>query len=328
MASSSQKTAGRSGVSRILENLKKSVENKDFYESHQFYVTLNHRYHSRGKDEAARSLMLKGAKYFFENEQFESGVHLSLLFVASLEKNVLKVTEADIKTLSKLHKLIPVTLADFENFQNRAIRWSASCAGNPKTGNRSLRKEFAVNLWNARLLPEARNQFMYSDDGKCFAEMLIEFSVSYGHPNECDLFLAQTVLQLLCIRSFDVAEDFFNCYVTRHPKFQFPPAYPLANFIRFLFSSIHSRRSKWFLYLIELYRPSLQRDTCFNKYLDIIGEIYFNIKPKGANSSSGGFFKNLLGDLFSGDHESGDEEVKQEKTSLSPPETAIEDDLD
>jgi len=144
MATSVRKVGGRSGVSRIEENLRKSLESKDFYESHQFYVTLNHRHHARGRDIKARELMAEGAKYFFEHKQFESGAHLSLLYVESLEKNVKITDTAVLKLLASLHKMMPKDLADFINFQNRAIRWSATCTDNPKTGNRILRREFGL----------------------------------------------------------------------------------------------------------------------------------------------------------------------------------------
>lgn len=332
MATSTRKVVGRSGMSRIEQNLLKSKEAKNFYESHQFYITLNHRFHSKGKDLQARNLMAEGAKFFYENEQFESCLHLALLYVESLEKNVKVINDQIIKLLSSLHKMIPKDLSDFENFQNRSIRWSATCADMPKTGNRTLRKEFAVNLWNESMFADARQQFIYSDNGNYFGEMLVQFSIRHGRPEECDLFMAQAVLQLLAIKSIDVAKDVFRTYTHKHPKFASGPpfVYPLANFLFFLMNAISNKRLDWYQALVDVYHVSLQRDPTFHRYVSMIGSGYFGLKSKSHGKSSRSFLENMFQGFFNSNDEAQNESDEESEDEASDDETTvtIEDDLD
>lgn len=48
--------------------------------------------------------------------------------------------------------------------------------------------------------------------------MVIEFQANFGYPSETDLFLAQTVLQYLCVRNLDTAQQFFDYYISHHPR--------------------------------------------------------------------------------------------------------------
>lgn len=318
---------GRSGVSRIEEKLRLRKQEKNFYESHQLYVTLNHRYHARNKHEEARHLMVSGALFFLENHQDESGMHLSLLYIESLEKHVNEVSQDDINTLGKLHASLSQDLGDIENFQNRAIRWSASCASSPKTGNYSLRKKFAFNLWKANHYVEARQHFLYSNDGQQFGEMLQEFSLHHGKPEETDLFLAQAVLQLLCIKCVQAADNVFLSYTSLHPKIDSGPPfdYPLINFLSFLLIAVKDSTKGGvaiFTILCEKYKMSIQRDGTYISYLQKIGEHYFGVKT--TKISNAGFLENFLQSLM-GDDSDDDSEMESSSSNVIQNTMTIED---
>ena len=242
--------------------------------------------------------------------------------------------DGDLFILASLHKMIPKDNADYENFQNRAIRWSASCDDEPKTGNKALRKEFGVNLWQARLYHAARNQLLYCDDGKCFGEMLVQFSIEHGKLEETDLFLAQAVLQLLCINSIQVAKDVFATYTEKHPNSSSLPPFkqPLINFLLFLFNSIDRQERTWFITLTKQYQPSLKRDPTYQRYIAIIGETYFNLKSKSSAPSSAGGINSIFSNMMNmfntpapeDDGDASTEEVKEDK----PAAAEVEDDLD
>lgn len=308
--------SGRSGLSRIEEKLRLNKQEKNFYETHQLYVTLNHRYHARNKHTEARELMVSGAFFLLENHQDESGMHLSLLYVESLEKHVSEIIQKDIDTLGDLHALLPQELGDIENFQNRAIRWSASCADSPKTGNYSLRKKFASNLWKANHFVEARHHFLYSNDGKTFGEMLMDYTSHFGRPEEIDLFLAQAVLQLLCLNCVHAADNVFISYTSLHPNIdtQPPYGYPLLNFLSFLLIAVKDKSKGGivvFTILCEKYKMSIQRDASYIKYLQKIGEHYFGVKSSKASSS--GFLQNFIQSLV-GDDSSDDDDIDFDNT--------------
>ena len=74
--------------------------------------------------------------------------------------------------------------------------------------------------------------------------MLVELHLLRGYPSEVDLFLAQAVLQYLCLQKKVAAHDVFQKYTTQHPnikKQKGPPFFlPLLNFLWLLLSAIDS----------------------------------------------------------------------------------------
>lgn len=72
------------------------------------------------------------------------------------------------------------------------------------------------------------------------AGMLVEFHSLKGYPSEVDLFIAQAVLQYLCLQNKKTATVAFNNYTKHHPNIKTGPPYllPLLNFIWFLLKAI------------------------------------------------------------------------------------------
>ena len=91
--------------------------------------------------------------------------------------------------------------------------------------------------------------------------MLVEFHLTRGYSSELDLFIAQTVLQYLCLKKSIAASTAFlvsfvstnssvitkhcQAYTTEHPRIGSGPPYPnpLLNFIWFLLLSIQVHSS-------------------------------------------------------------------------------------
>lgn len=137
-----------------------------------------------------------------------------------------------------------------------------------------VHNQFALALWKERNYPESRYHFLRSPatSGDDCARMLIEYQVSCGSNAETDLFIAQFVLQLLCLRtairrdsetmqnSASDAEKLFSLanvevqsmqhayaskalqsFTTRHPRIRrnCPPyTQPLLNFLWLLLIAI------------------------------------------------------------------------------------------
>ena len=96
------------------------------------------------------------------------------------------------------------------------------------------------------------------------------------------------MLQFLCLRNLDTATQFYTHFKSNHPLLADKPKDlpPLINFLNFLFISIKSNTANLFNMLIDLYRPSLDRDSSFYDYLDRIGQYFFNLKPKKVEKES------------------------------------------
>ena len=128
----------------------------------------------------------------------------------------------------------------------------------------------------------ARHHYLLCRDGALCGRVLIKISTQRGLKSEVDLFIAQAVLQQLCLKENKTAEDTFETYITHHPNIKqckTPFYMPLLNFLYFLFRCIEIGRHDAFRTLCTLYKPSLNRDPAFDKYLTKIGKvlIFFNL---------------------------------------------------
>lgn len=321
------------GASRVERKLEQSLTEGNYYEAHQMYRTLYSRYSAQNKHVEVQKLMRKGAYLLFSQNESGSAVDLSLLLLDSLETSKAPVTEELIVTIGDLHKKIGNSHPQQENFEAKAIMWTALTDGVPKTGHSKLRGIFAQNLWREKAYDGARQHFLYSNDGASSAEMLVEFAISDGKEEEYDLFIAQFVLQLLCIRSKQTANVAFITYTEKHPKCESMPPFslPMLNFIFFLLAAVESQKLATFTALCDKYKPSIARDPDYFQYLERIGENFFGLqlpkrkKPKG-----------LLGNLFQGlmGEEGGESETFMDMpgSNASKPSTSqlkmTEEDLD
>lgn len=173
-----------------------------------------------------------------------------------------------------------------------------------------MHKVIAQLMWKEGNLEQARHHFLLSRDGPGCGQMLIELSQRKGYPSEIDLFVAQVVLQQLCLKEIQSASDTFQTYTKYHPKIMRadPPfIMPLLNFVFFLLKIIESRKLAIFKKLCELYKPSLDRDPSYEKYLEKIGVLFFGAPQQQQRRAGGGFFGDLINQLFQGLDEDEDE---------------------
>lgn len=200
------------------------------------------------------------------------------------------------------------------------MKWSSEISKN-KMGHPIMHKVIAQFMWNEGNLEQARHHFLLSKDGSGCGQMLIELSQTKGFPKETDLFIAQVVLQQLCLKEIASAADTFHTYIKFHPKIcrTDPPfVMPLLNFVFFLLKIIESRKLTIFKKLCELYKPSLDRDPSYEKYLEKIGVLFFGA-PNPPQRSNNGIFGDLINQLFQGLDDEDDE---------NQPSSSVEADLD
>uniref|UniRef100_A0A803XZ19 Guided entry of tail-anchored proteins factor 4 n=1 Tax=Meleagris gallopavo TaxID=9103 RepID=A0A803XZ19_MELGA len=268
--------------------------------AHNFYqgFAVVSRYMSQGKYVEARELMYSGALLFFSHNQQNSAADLSMLVLESLEKSDAKVTDDLLENLAKLFSLMDPNSPERVAFVSRALKWSSGGSG--KLGHPKLHQLLAITLWK---------------DGEGCANMLVEYSSSRGYRSEVDMFVAQAVLQFLCLKNKTSASVVFTTYTQKHPSIEKGPPFvqPLLNFIWFLLLAVDGGKLTVFTVLCEQYQPSLKRDPMYNEYLDRIGQLFFGVPPK-QTSSYGGLLGNLLNSLM-GTGEDDDTEDGQEDSS-------------
>lgn len=106
---------------------------------------------------------------------------------------------------------------------------------------RILLQNIAQVYWNEKNYVQAKHHFLHSKDGLGCAKLLIEFHTTQGFRCEADLFIAQTVLQFLCLRNKNTANQTFANYTQYHPNIKKagpPYLLPLLNFIWFLLQAV------------------------------------------------------------------------------------------
>ncbi|XP_072799600.1 Golgi to ER traffic protein 4 homolog isoform X2 [Vicugna pacos] len=264
------------------------------------------RYMSQSKHAEARELMCSGALLFFSHGQQNSASDLSMLVLESLEKAEVEVADELLESLAKLFSLMDPNSPERVAFVSRALKWSSGGSG--KLGHPRLHQLLALTLWKEQNYCESRYHFLHSSDGEGCANMLVEYATSRGFRSEVDMFVAQAVLQFLCLKNKSSASVVFTTYTQKHPSIESGPPFvqPLLNFIWFLLLAVDGGKLTVFTVLCEQYQPSLRRDPMYNEYLDRIGQLFFGVPPK-QTSSYGGLLGNLLSSLMGSSEQEGED---------------------
>ncbi|KAM5131380.1 Golgi to ER traffic protein 4 homolog isoform 3-T3 [Callospermophilus lateralis] len=273
----------------------------------ELFLCISKRYMSQSKHAEARELMYSGALLFFSHGQQNSAADLSMLVLESLEKAEVEVADELLENLAKVFSLMDPNSPERVAFVSRALKWSSGGSG--KLGHPRLHQLLALTLWKEQNYCESRYHFLHSTDGEGCANMLVEYSTARGFRSEVDMFVAQAVLQFLCLKNKTSALVVFTTYTQKHPSIEDGPPFvqPLLNFIWFLLLALEGGKLAVFTVLCEQYQPSLRRDPMYNEYLDRIGQLFFGVPPK-QTSSYGGLLGNLLSSLMgSSEQEEGEE---------------------
>lgn len=191
------------------------------------------------------------------------------------------------ENLAKVFSLMDPNSPERVAFVSRALKWSSGGSG--KLGHPRLHQLLALTLWKEQNYCESRYHFLHSTDGEGCANMLVEYSTARGFRSEVDMFVAQAVLQFLCLKNKNSALVVFTTYTQKHPSIEDGPPFvqPLLNFIWFLLLAVDGGKLAVFTVLCEQYQPSLRRDPMYNEYLDRIGQLFFGVPPKQTSSYGG-----------------------------------------
>lgn len=285
------------GVDRVLRKCQSCVEAGNFYEAHQMYRTLYFRYSGQKKYTEALNLIYNGAVTLLQHNQHSSGADLAMLMIELLNTSMLQVTDNTTDKVLHIFNLLNADSPEKHNFMIAATRWSMNVSQH-KRGHPDLHKKFGLAFWKDKNYSQARYHFIHSTDGQNCALMLIEFHVNNGYSSEVDMFIAQAVLQYLCLQNKDTALVVFTSYTKQHPAVSMGPPYllPLLNFIWFLLLALEGGKVTVFSILCDKYESSIKRDPTYKEYLDKIGQLFFGLPPPKKNQQ--GMFGKLYKTIF------------------------------
>lgn len=263
------------------------------------YRTLYFRYTSQRKYDELLSFLFEGASKFLDLGQRPEASDLAILLVGTLDK-VQDVDELGwTQKMCTIIRRIGPDVVERETLLANAVKW----AGTKQTAKTRMHHTVAGILWDEGNMELAKHHYLMSAaDGKELAKMLIQLSEK-GFAREVDLFIVHTVLQQLCLKQKEVAGETFGTYTKYHPSIantEPPFNLPLLNFVFFLLKAIDQGRLAVFKALCELYKPSIERDPAYDKYLSKIGVIFFNAPQVREASGPGGIFGDLISQLFQG----------------------------
>ncbi|ERL84427.1 hypothetical protein D910_01859 [Dendroctonus ponderosae] len=265
-----------------------------------------------------KDMLYQGSILFLDANQKASGADLGLLLIDVLIKSEDKSTEIWCRKLSTLFAKIGTTYAtERDSFLVQAVKWSSlgSSRGDP-----ALHQYIAKVYWDELNYNQARHHYIHSQDGKNCAKLLIEFQMTKGFKCEIDLFVAQAVLQFLCLRNQITASQTFTTYTENHPtikKTEPPYLLPLLNFLWFLLQALETKKLQTFAVLCEQYQKSLERDPCYLQYLDKIGQLFFGLKPPQPKKS-GGLFGSLIDNFLEGLEDGSDDDDESARGNPAP----------
>ena len=138
------------------------------------------------------------------------------------------------------------------------------------------------------LYSDANKEFLFADQVMEHIDFIINIWIGKEGLSELHIFLARTVLQYLCLKDLKNANIFYKTIMSRYTNNL--QRLPLVHFLQFLIITCTKEESakSLFYMLRSKYAVSLAVDPDYSKYLDKIGQIYFNIPAP----------KSLLSQLF------------------------------
>ncbi|XP_068760718.1 Golgi to ER traffic protein 4 homolog [Montipora capricornis] len=287
------------GTRRLLQKLEKSIEDGEFYEAHQLIRTLYFRYMAQGCYKDAIDTVHNGACLFLKHKQEGSANDLAMLMLECFHQAQIPVADDVVNKIRNVFELYEPGSVDRYGFMTAALKWTSDTDPSLKYGHPNLHLTCAHRFWKEKNFGDSQYHFLFTSDGHQCAAMLVESATTRGFPGEADLFIAQAVLQFLCLQNFMTANTVFSKYTAQHPDFSgLGPPYqkPLLNFVWFLLLAIERKGSlSQFTVLCEKYQPSIERDPVYKEYLDKIGQVFFGLPPKPSNR---GMMEGILGDLM------------------------------
>ncbi|VDQ04582.1 unnamed protein product [Trichobilharzia regenti] len=271
-------------LSKLDHRLQAAISGRRFYEAHQLYKTIHFRCIMRKNYQEALKYLKSGSEFLLDNEQWESGTELACLVLDVYSQSGSLLTESHLAEVCEL--LIRMTPGEE---RMRFISKALQLLQKQKDLLASFNGYLARVLWQEGSFSEARLRIMLSSNGYAAGSFLVALHQRYGLRSEIDLFIAQAVLQFLCMKQTTVAIITFYTYTRGHPRLEPGPPFthfPLLNFLWFLMLAIEKKCSlAVFSVLCEKYSPQLNRDSSYVKYLDKIGQLYFDDSMLNEGSS-------------------------------------------
>lgn len=211
--------------------------------------------------------------------------------VASLA-SLLRLFEASLFAIRRTEPLEKLAI-DWAEAADEASSSTSAAAAEQLSCAAELYDVIGEKLLETKQYAVAHSRLLRGADDALHVRCLKEWAAS-GNDDEHDLFLARAVLQALTFKRLSRA----NALVEESGLITDSP---LSNFLRFLLLTLErDEATRVFQTLRQRYAPALSRDESFSRYLDFIGQAYYNIQPRGAGGGGMPNIMNLMSMLGGG----------------------------
>jgi len=186
---------------------------------------------------------------------------------------------------------------------NTNANTNANTVAVPYAGDPALHVYYAAVLVKRNQLGMACHHLLRGDDSEATLRYLLQMTES-ALPEEYDLFVARLVLGYAARGNLKDAHRVLTGFVAkRFPGSTdsavddgLPAPPPLVNFLRFLLLTLERDNTyPLFQRLTQVYAPSLARDPDFQKSLDKIAEVFYNVKKQPQGLSG---IMNMVSSMF------------------------------
>ncbi|TKR58317.1 hypothetical protein L596_029776 [Steinernema carpocapsae] len=302
-------------IKRLEEKAKTCLEEKNYYEALQVYMTIYPRLKSQKKYDALADFLYGGTLNMIEVGEYASALSLAELYIDTLSSSGTKVTEEILDRFEQVFRKIPGVFANEGNsgidrrsaFLSAAVKWTQDVATTKtevKYGSPSIHKRVALTLWKNGNFLDAKKHFLLSNDPEDFAAGLIDYQTSSECEDDADDVGAKAVLELLCYRKSANAYQLLKLYAQDHPNIASSAPYkntPLFTFCWLLILCLQLRKSapkevvmNYYTELIAFFKEYL--DASLLNCLEKIGKVYLNLKTPGSEGGMlGSLLKGMLG---------------------------------
>lgn len=366
---SSEFVKASSNSVRLVAKLKSAIQRCELYETHQILRTVYFRFvNSKEKVFALKGLLYEGSCYLLKSGEYISGQDIASIFLEASAKCLQhhqddnhddaaqnladpslnyhqnrKTIDYDISNkISQIAIQLPDTEIGRQKFIAETLRILTSKLLNRELLHHILAKE----LWSIKDFVGGRYHFLHCaslENSEDIANLLIEYQVASATKSEVDLFIAQFILQFLCLQwPLDspkipnqksspvvpvtsrktrksiklIAEQVFLAYNLKHPLLRQQNSrffsLPLLNFTYFIISILDSDKdSGTFRILCDIYQMTWTRDPSYKGYLARIGTIYVGVVDEAYKQRQGGLFNNILLSLPEEPDEDEDDNTKE-----------------
>uniref|UniRef100_A0A6B2LAC2 Uncharacterized protein n=1 Tax=Arcella intermedia TaxID=1963864 RepID=A0A6B2LAC2_9EUKA len=302
----------------IQQKLEGAIKDGDFYQAQQIYKSIYHRLAAKKNYTSLRSTVLKGIKVMLLNNQTTNATELALLLLDNYKQTSVPVEKEYLDPLIEIFNAYPST--DPTNrrlFVNNAINWS-SLPSNNSQGSPVLHLAFAqkysqelfsgnttIPVEESSLLSQPKvvivsplnfvtYHYLRADNPVEHAQVIKRWDAEIRKEEELDVIVARAILQYLCLENLKNANLFFN----EISKFLKPDQTKMMRFVKYLLPTLERNAYPLFQLLRDKFTSEISKDEAFDKYLDLIGKIYFGVENQ--NQGFGSLFSSLIKSFMDG----------------------------